>query len=104
MKKITGLEEEGSHDVGRTRVSRRDVLKAAAGGSLALAVGLRAPVVLGQAKQFAGVTLRGACFQHHFQTNIVEQLPEFEKVTGIKVNLELQSFPVYNQRMDLAVR
>lgn len=82
-------------------VTRRDALKAAAGTSLLLATGLRAPAILGQAKQFAGVTLRGACFQHHFQTNIIEQLPEFEKLTGIKVNLELQSFPIYNQRMDL---
>ncbi len=101
MKKITGPEGERSNDVGTTSVSRRDVLKAAVGGSVALVAGLRAPVVLGQAKQFAGVTLRGACFQHHFQTNIIEQLPEFEKLTGIKVNLELQSFPIYNQRMDL---
>ena len=57
--------------------------------------------MIGQARPFSGVTIRGACFQHHFQTGITELLPEFEKLTGIKVNLELQSFPIYNQRMDL---
>ncbi len=80
---------------------RRRILEAALLGPAALAVGLRAPVVLGQAKPFAGVTLNGACFQHVFQTYIKEYLPEFEAATGARVNLELQAFPVYNQRMDL---
>lgn len=80
---------------------RRQLLRAALTGSAALAVGLRAPAVLGQAKRFAGVTLNGACFQHVFQTYLQEYLPEFEEQSGIKVNLELQAFPVYNQRMDL---
>src|SRR5829696_8444780 len=49
----------------------------------------------------AGVTLNGACFQHVFQTYLKELLPEFEAQSGMKVNLDLQAFPVYNQRMDL---
>lgn len=83
------------------RRHRRRFLKAALGGSAALAVGLRSPAVRGQAKPFAGVTINGACFQHVFQTYLKEYLPEFEAATGMKVNLELQAFPVYNQRMDL---
>lgn len=83
------------------RLHRRRILEAALAGPAALALGLRAPAVLGQAKPFAGVTLNGACFQHVFQTYIKEYLPEFEAATGARVNLELQAFPVYNQRMDL---
>ena len=37
----------------------------------------------------------------YFQTYIKEYIPEFEQQSGIKVNLDLQAFPVYNQRMDL---
>ena len=81
--------------------TRRRLLKDAAGGSAALAIGLHAPAVIGQAKPFAGVTINGACFQHVFQTYLKEYLPEFEAATGMKVNLDLQAFPVYNQRMDL---
>ena len=81
--------------------TRRKLLKDAVGGSAALAIGLHAPAVIGQAKPFAGVTINGACFQHVFQTYLKEYLPEFEAATGMKVNLDLQAFPVYNQRMDL---
>ena len=81
--------------------TRRKLLKEVAGKSAALAIGLHAPAVIGQAKPFAGVTINGACFQHVFQTYLKEYLPEFEAATGMKVNLDLQAFPVYNQRMDL---
>lgn len=80
---------------------RRDVLKFALAGSAMAAVGLRAPAVLANAKPFDGVTLRGACFQHIFHTYIQKLLPEFEEQTGMKVEFDLQAFPVYNQRMDL---
>jgi multiple sugar transport system substrate-binding protein len=78
---------------------RRTFLKsgAAAVGTL----GLHAPAVLGQAKPFAGVTINGACFQHVYQTYLQAYIPEFEARTGMKVNLTLQAFPVYNQRADL---
>lgn len=77
---------------------RRSFLKAV--GALAT-TSLGVPLAYGQAKPFAGTVINGACFQHAYHTNIKEMLPEFEALTGIKVNFELQSFPVYNQRMDL---
>jgi multiple sugar transport system substrate-binding protein len=83
------------------RLHRRQLLQSALTGAATLAVGLRAPAVLGQSKKFAGTTINGACFQHVFQTYLQEYIPEFEEASGMKVNLELQAFPVYNQRMDL---
>ncbi|MEO6269342.1 MAG: extracellular solute-binding protein [Lautropia sp.] len=81
--------------------ARRSLLRSLAAGGATLALGAHAPAVLGQAKKFAGVTINGACFQHVFQTYLKDYLPEFESQTGMKVNLDLQAFPVYNQRMDL---
>jgi multiple sugar transport system substrate-binding protein len=80
---------------------RRTLLKSATAGIALGAVGLRAPVVLGQAKPFDGVTINGASFQHVFHTYLKEYIPEFEEQTGMTVNFELQAFPIYNQRMDL---
>ena len=80
---------------------RRQALKKLALGGGALALGVAAPAVIGQAKKFAGVTINGACFQHVFQTYLKDLIPEFEAQSGMKVNLDLQAFPVYNQRMDL---
>lgn len=82
------------------RTHRRRLLQATA-ASAAAAIGFKSAPVLGQAKPFAGVTLNGACFQHVFQTYIKDLIPEFEALSGAKVNLDLQGFPVYNQRMDL---
>jgi multiple sugar transport system substrate-binding protein len=84
-----------------SQISRRTVLKGAAASAAAGAVGLHAPAVLGQAKPFAGTTINGASFQHVFHTYLKEYIPEFEEQTGMKVNFELQAFPIYNQRMDL---
>ena len=82
-------------------VTRRVFLKSA-GTAIALgSVGARAPAVLGQAKNFQGVTINGAAFQHVFMTALKEYIPEFEKKTGIRVNFDLQAFPIYNQRADL---
>jgi multiple sugar transport system substrate-binding protein len=86
---------------GAADLRRRRLLQALAGSSAAAAAGLHAPVVRGQAKKFAGVTINGACFQHVYQTYLKEAIPEFEAASGMKVNLDLQAFPVYNQRMDL---
>lgn len=80
------------------RVHRRQILKALAAMP---ALGLYAPAVLAQTRKFEGVTLRGACFQVLFQESIKALLPEFEQATGMKVEIDLQAFPVYNQRMDL---
>lgn len=78
---------------------RRQIIKAAVAG--VAAIGLPASPVLGQARKFAGVTLQGAAFQHAFHLALREWLPELEAETGLKVNFELQSNPIYNQRMDL---
>src|SRR4051794_38334908 len=86
---------------GAVSTPRRQVLRTLAAGGTALALGGFAPAVLGQAKKFAGVTINGACFQHVFQTYLKDMIPEFEALSGAKVNLDLQAFPVYNQRMDL---
>jgi len=82
-------------------MKRRTFLKGMAAGAAAGVVGQRAPLVLGQAKPFAGVTINGAAFQHVHHTYLMEYIPEFEARTGMKVNFSLQAFPVYNQRADL---
>lgn len=83
------------------RLHRRTILKSALTGSAALAVGLRAPAVLGQAKQFAGVTLQGGSFSSTFFGYLESYIPEFEEATGMKVNFVTNAFPVFNQRTDL---
>lgn len=80
---------------------RRTILQSALYGSAALAVGLRAPAVLGQAKPFAGVTLQGASFSSTFFGYLENYIPEFEEATGMKVNFVTNAFPVFNQRTDL---
>jgi len=98
----------------RTRrggLNRREFLGMAAGAGLLTAGGSRlaraatAPTRLaaavGGAKPFAGVTINGAMFEHTFSAVLKEMVPEFEQRTGMKVNFELQAFPVYNQRADL---
>ncbi len=84
-----------------SNLTRRTVLKAAGVTAAVGAAGLHAPVVLGQAKPFAGVTINGASFQHVFHTYLKEYIPEFEEQSGMTVNFELEAFPIYNQRMDL---
>jgi len=79
-------------------LTRRTLLK---GAALAGGVVVRPPAVLGQAKPFAGVTIRGSSFQHVFHTYLKESIPEFEAKTGMTVDFAPQAFPVYNQRADL---
>ncbi|MEH2522467.1 MULTISPECIES: ABC transporter substrate-binding protein [unclassified Bradyrhizobium] len=78
-------------------LSRRTLLQAAA------TIGAAAfPMpVIAQTKPFAGVTLRGASFQHRFFTLLQNYIPEFEAQTGMKVDLQLSAFPVYNQQANL---
>jgi multiple sugar transport system substrate-binding protein len=80
---------------------RRTLLKAGLFGTASLAVGLRSPAVRGQAKRFAGISITGGAFQHSFHVALKSWLPELEEQTGLKVNFELQSYPIYNQRTDL---
>src|SRR5436309_8710238 len=79
-------------------LTRRTFLK---GAALAGGLVVRPPVVLGQAKPFAGVTIRGSSFQHVFHTYLKEYLPEFEAKTGMTVDFAPQAFPVYNHLADL---
>ncbi|MHB1132621.1 MAG: hypothetical protein ACYC4L_09575, partial [Chloroflexota bacterium] len=55
----------------------------------------------GGAKKLAGVTLNGSLFQHPYSDQIKALTPEFEALTGAKVNIEIQVFANYNQKMDL---
>ena len=82
-------------------VSRRSLLKTTALGAAGAAVGVHFPALTGYAKPFDGVTITGASFQSVFHEYLKEYIPEFEEQSGMKVNLEQQAFPVYNQRMDL---
>jgi multiple sugar transport system substrate-binding protein len=79
-------------------VSRRKLLQAGAATIGAAAFPLPA---IAQTKPFAGVTLRGASFQHRFFTLLQNYIPEFEAQTGMKVDLQLSAFPVYNQQANL---
>src|SRR5258707_4364065 len=79
-------------------VSRRKLLQAGAAAPGAAAFPLPA---IAQSKPFAGVTLHGASFQHRFFTLLQNYIPEFEQQTGMKVDLQLSAFPVYNQQANL---
>jgi multiple sugar transport system substrate-binding protein len=78
--------------------NRRSVLKA---GAAALGAAAFPLPVFAQSKPFAGVTLHGASFQHRFFTLLQNYIPEFEEKTGMKVDLQLSAFPVYNQQANL---
>ena len=79
-------------------VSRRKLLQVSAAALGAAAFPMPA---IAQAKPFAGVTLHGASFQHRFFTLLQNYIPEFEQQTGMKVDLQLSAFPVYNQQANL---
>jgi multiple sugar transport system substrate-binding protein len=79
-------------------VSRRKLLQA---GAATLGVTAFPLPAIAQAKPFAGVTLHGASFQHRFFTLLQGYIPEFEQQTGMKVDLQLSAFPVYNQQANL---
>src|SRR5882724_10506024 len=78
-----------------TAVSRRTLLQA---GAATIGAAAFPMPVIAQAKPFAGVTLRGASFQHRFFTLLQNYIPEFEAQSGMKVDLQLSAFPVYNQQ------
>lgn len=59
----------------------------------------QAPAV--QAKLLAGQTVKVLLFDHVYTQSIKGLLPEFEALTGAKVELDLQAFAVANQRIDL---
>jgi multiple sugar transport system substrate-binding protein len=78
---------------------RRTIL----GGALAAPlVPLAAPHVSAQGgKPYAGTAINGSCFQTTYFEYLKNYFPQFEEKTGIKVNFNMQAFPVYNQRTDL---
>ena len=84
-------------DAKNGEVSRRAMLKA---GAAMTASAFPLPA-FAQAKPFAGVTLHAASFQHRFFTLLANYIPEFEDKTGMKVDLQLSAFPVYNQQANL---
>lgn len=53
------------------------------------------------AKKFQGVTLNVSTFSAAYPKLLQQYLPEFELLTGARVNFDTPSFPVYNQRADL---
>jgi multiple sugar transport system substrate-binding protein len=81
-------------------LTRRKLLVTGAGAAAAAALPFPMPAIA-QAKPFAGVTLHGASFQHRFFTILQNYIPEFEQQTGMKVDLQLSAFPVYNQQANL---
>jgi multiple sugar transport system substrate-binding protein len=81
-----------------SRISRRTLLQA---GAATLSAAAFPMPTIAQTKPFAGVTLRGASFQHRFFTLLQNYIPEFEAQTGMKVDLQLSALPVYNQQANL---
>lgn len=75
-------------------VSRRAVVKS--GAAMLAAAAFPMPAIA-QTKPFVGVTLRGASYQHRFMTILQGYIPEFERETGMKVDLQLTPFPIYNR-------
>lgn len=81
-------------------LQRRQLLTAGAVlGAGALLPG-RAPAQ-GGAKKYQGVTLNVSTFSAAYPKLLQQWLPEFEALTGAKVNFDAPGFPVYNQRADL---
>ena len=82
-----------------TGLKRRSLL-GAAGGIAATMLG--APAVIGQTKSpYAGQTIRVSVFAITYYEYLKDLLPEFEAQTGIKALMDIQAFPIYNQRADL---
>lgn len=79
-------------------LDRGRVLKSAAAlGAYALA----GNSTLAAGKPFEGTELNVSCWSAPFPKLLQAYLPEFEKLTGIKVNYDTPDFLIYNQRDDL---
>lgn len=81
-------------------ITRRRLLQGSAALGAAFVLPGRAPAQ-GGAKPFEGTTLNVSTFSAPFPTLLAGLLPEFQEATGITVNFDTPSFPVYNQRADL---
>jgi multiple sugar transport system substrate-binding protein len=82
-----------------TRLRRRTVISGAAG---LLALPGKAPAAVG-AKPLAGVTLNVSCWNAPYPQFLGKYIPEFEAETGARVVYTTPAFPIYNQRMDIAL-
>lgn len=81
-------------------MQRRDLLKAMA----AFGVYSMVPAIARgatTARKYTGVTLNVSTFSTAWPQLIRQWLPEFEALTGARVQLDTPAFPVYNQRADL---
>lgn len=83
-------------------IPRRTLLAGAGAAAGLLTLPGRAPAQGGN-KKLAGVTLHVACFSHTYSEFLRSYLPEFEEATGAKLIYETPAFPIYNQRMDIAL-
>ena len=77
------------------RISRRQFV----GGGLAAGAVLAAGRIA--AAQTPRATIKMMQVSHAYSNGLNAQLSEFERKTGIKVEIDLMSFPVLNQRADL---
>jgi multiple sugar transport system substrate-binding protein len=80
-------------------VQRRQFIQA--GAALGASALLPATGFAQGAKKYAGVTLNVSTFSAPYPILLQQWLPEFEALTGAKVNFDAPAFPVYNQRVDL---
>lgn len=81
-------------------MQRRELLKAMA----AFGVYAMMPAIArgaSGARKYEGVTLNVSTFSAAWPKLLRQWLPEFEALTGARVQLDTPSFPVYNQRADL---
>lgn len=89
-----------NHSPSLLHLQRRHLLRnATALGAAALLPGLAG--AQSGAKKYQGLTLNVSTFSAAYPTLLQKWLPEFEALTGAKVNFDAPSFPVYNQRADL---
>ena len=82
------------------RPRRRQVLTGGAAAAAGLVLPGKAPAAGGK-KPLSGVTLNVSCWGAPYPLYLHGYIPEFEEMTGAKVNYTTPSFPIYNQRIDL---
>jgi multiple sugar transport system substrate-binding protein len=91
---------EAAWDAEPSAATRRALLLATATAPAWLLAG-RPPAFAQQARPFQGTTLNIGCWAGPYPRAIADYLPEFTAATGIRVNYDTPSFPIYNQRADL---
>lgn len=84
------------------RPRRRQILTGGAAAAGALMLPGKAPAAISK-KPLSGVTLNISCWSAPYPLMLRKYIPEFEAMTGARVNYTTPSFPVYDQRMDLAL-